>query len=185
MTAEQLAASYRAWLAAGAQKVGPDPFELRDASWECPHGRLPHDAWRSDECRCWQAPLKIRYPKRRKPPRPYDRWWISTGHRAGEHPSLPFWKWQYVRGGDSVETIAARFGCSPNTVLRQLRAAGVTIRPASRPPRLEIEQPIVEGLLKRGKTMDEIAVTLGVSRRSLFRARAAWRNQPEVEVIAA
>lgn len=51
-----VAARYRAWLAAGATKAGPDPLELGDAAHECPHGRLAHDAWREPDCVCWMAP---------------------------------------------------------------------------------------------------------------------------------
>lgn len=38
-------AAYRAALA-----IGYDPIEARDAAWECPHGHLPFDRRRSDEC---------------------------------------------------------------------------------------------------------------------------------------
>lgn len=61
-SAAAIAADYRAWLAAGAEKVGMDPLEAGDAHWECDHGRLAHDAWRDPSCHCWETPAASAAP---------------------------------------------------------------------------------------------------------------------------
>lgn len=37
--------------------MSPDPFEMRDAYWECPHGALPGDT--SVSCGCWKAEAEV------------------------------------------------------------------------------------------------------------------------------
>jgi hypothetical protein len=61
--AEATARNYREWLDAGAQRVAPDPLEMRDAAWECAHGHLAHD--RRLSCSCWDSVPGVAARRRR------------------------------------------------------------------------------------------------------------------------
>ena len=94
---------------------------------------------------------------------------------------------RYVAQGHTSREIAAMIGCTENSVLRALHAAGIPTRPG-RPPRRFPELHDVRWVRRRyltdRATSAEIAAELGCSRatvtRALRRARSARSGQPTV-----